>query len=199
MTFFVISDGELKTVEPSLLLNADTQIWYQITCLWYRITQLRYQSVSTLIQNYSTTVLTYLLRYQHAQLRYQIIEFWFHIAQLRYWNTHFDINMLIVDIEMLNDDIKVFIFDSKLLNYVLKYPLRYQLITQLRYWNTHFDIKLLNYNSNVFMSINNYFNKMSINEKIVRSRLLHTGISPSSSKYLYDMTCLQLWCQPACV
>jgi len=76
MTFFVISDEKPKTVEPNLLLNADTQIWYQIICLWYRITQLRYQSVSTLIQNYSTTVLKYLHRYQHAQLRYQIIEFW---------------------------------------------------------------------------------------------------------------------------
>jgi hypothetical protein len=39
-------------------------------------------------------------------------------------------------------------------------------------------IKLLNYNSNVYMSINNYFNKMSINEKIVRCRLSVLG-SPS--------------------
>ena len=169
-----------------------------------------------------------LLVYDIELLNYDIRVFqpWFKITQLRYWHICFDINMLNYDIKLLNFDFtlhnygieiltsistcsssiskcsmmisKCSFLDSKLLNYVLKYRLRYQ-ITQLRYWNTHFDIKLLNYNSNVYMSINNYFNNMSINEKIVRCRLLHTGISPSSSKYLYDMTCLQLWCQPVCV
>ena len=155
-----------------------------------------------------------LLVYDIELLNYDIRVFqpWFKITQLRYWHICFDINMLNYDIKLLN-------FDSTLHNYGI------EILTSIStcsssiskcsmmiskcsfliqnysttYWNTHFDIKLLNYNSNVYMSINNYFNKMSINEKIVRCRLLHTGISPSSSKYLYDMTCLQLWCQPVCV